>query len=94
MNGNRKGWFFSDAERSEDNLQRFEAGRILMWGGLVTLVVACLHLVIQKLQAHPVRPPPLPEGDKADPDPVRLDVITEPVAVQQLAGDFLGRQRA
>ena len=33
-------------------------------------------------------------GRSRDPDPVRLDVITEPVAVQQLAGDFLGRPRA
>lgn len=36
------GWFFKDAERTDENLQRYTLGRILSVGGLVVLVAGAL----------------------------------------------------
>jgi len=61
---------------------------------LLIFVVAGLHLVIKELKARLVRPPPLPEGDQADPDPVPLGVVTDSAPLQERTSHLLGRQRA
>lgn len=33
------GWLFSDADRTEENQQRYDAGRLLSLGGLIVLAV-------------------------------------------------------
>ena len=40
---------------------------------VLKLAVAGLDLVVQELEAHLLRPPPLPQRNQADPDPVAID---------------------
>lgn len=64
---------------------------------MLALAVAGLDLVVQKLEAHLVRPPPLPEGDQADPDPVPLHplaVVAEAAAADERASHLFSGQRA
>ncbi len=39
---NQDGWFFSDAERTDENIQRHEAGRIVFIGGIITATVGAI----------------------------------------------------
>lgn len=44
---NQGNWFFNeDPDRTEENQQRYEAGRLLMIGGLIVLTVGALLFVI------------------------------------------------
>jgi hypothetical protein len=64
---------------------------------VLKLAVAGLDLVVQKLEAHLVGPPPLPEGDQADPDPVSLHpltVVAEAAAVDERTSHLFSGQRA
>ncbi|MEK6976176.1 MAG: hypothetical protein AABY18_07525 [Candidatus Thermoplasmatota archaeon] len=36
---NNSGWFFQDAGRTDENIQRYNAGRVLSIGGFVVLLV-------------------------------------------------------
>lgn len=64
--------------------------------GALQLAVTRLDRVVDQFQAYPVRPPALPQGDQADPDPVplhRLAAGSEVAAVDQPRGHLFGRQR-
>jgi hypothetical protein len=44
---NQGNWFFNeDPDRTEENQQRYEAGRLLMIGGLIVLTVGALLFIV------------------------------------------------
>src|SRR5579859_2798942 len=69
------------------------------FGGLATLeeTIAGLNLVVEKLQADTIRPPPLPQSGDRDPDPVPLQLLLrglEPAAGDEGLCNLLRRQDA